>query len=152
MKATLIATAAAIGANVVAADSVQGFDISNYQPNVDFKAAYSSGARFVIIKVCSSLDERPYGYQALSLCIAQLCKLLSLTLQFSTFRLQKAHPISTLSSRITTSMLPTLVSSVEATTLPTPVRPLGPHKLSESSRCNYMRLSKANLKLPIATS
>lgn len=31
--------------------SVQGFDISNYQGNVDFAAAYSSGARFVIIKV-----------------------------------------------------------------------------------------------------
>jgi hypothetical protein len=33
------------------AAEVQGFDISNYQPNVDFGAAYSSGARFVIIKV-----------------------------------------------------------------------------------------------------
>ena len=31
--------------------TVQGFDISNYQPNVDFRAAYNSGARFVIIKV-----------------------------------------------------------------------------------------------------
>ena len=31
--------------------TVQGFDISSYQPNVDFKAAYASGARFVIIKV-----------------------------------------------------------------------------------------------------
>ncbi|KAL2042564.1 hypothetical protein N7G274_005058 [Stereocaulon virgatum] len=30
--------------------TVQGFDISNYQPNVNFKAAYNSGARFVIIK------------------------------------------------------------------------------------------------------
>lgn len=30
---------------------VQGFDISDYQPKVDYKAAYSSGARFVIIKV-----------------------------------------------------------------------------------------------------
>lgn len=30
---------------------IQGFDISNYQPNVDFKGAYGSGARFVIIKV-----------------------------------------------------------------------------------------------------
>ncbi|KAI1820508.1 glycoside hydrolase family 25 protein [Xylaria intraflava] len=30
--------------------AVQGFDISNYQPSVDFAAAYSAGARFVIIK------------------------------------------------------------------------------------------------------
>ena len=33
------------------ASSVQGFDISHYQPNVDFQGAYNSGARFVIIKV-----------------------------------------------------------------------------------------------------
>ncbi|KAL9081745.1 MAG: hypothetical protein Q9159_007078 [Coniocarpon cinnabarinum] len=33
---------------------VQGFDISHYQPNVDFEAAYSSGARFVIIKATES--------------------------------------------------------------------------------------------------
>jgi hypothetical protein len=31
--------------------TVQGFDISDYQPNVNFKGAYDSGARFVIIKV-----------------------------------------------------------------------------------------------------
>jgi GH25 family lysozyme M1 (1,4-beta-N-acetylmuramidase) len=31
--------------------TVQGFDISNYQPNVDFASAYRNGARFVIIKV-----------------------------------------------------------------------------------------------------
>jgi hypothetical protein len=35
--------------------SVQGFDISNYQPTVNFSKAYiSGGARFVIIRV------RPY--------------------------------------------------------------------------------------------
>ena len=33
------------------ASSVEGFDISNYQPNVNFSAAYKGGARFVIIKV-----------------------------------------------------------------------------------------------------
>ena len=32
------------------ASTVQGFDISSYQPTVDFASAYSSGARFVIIK------------------------------------------------------------------------------------------------------
>lgn len=36
--------------------TVQGFDISNYQPSVDFSAAYSSGARFVIIKVRESIQ------------------------------------------------------------------------------------------------
>lgn len=35
----------------VAQASVQGFDISNYQGNVNFAGAYSSGARFVMIKV-----------------------------------------------------------------------------------------------------
>lgn len=30
--------------------TVQGFDISNYQPTVNFQGAYNSGARFVIIK------------------------------------------------------------------------------------------------------
>ncbi len=31
--------------------AVQGFDISHYQPNVDYSGAYDSGARFVMIKV-----------------------------------------------------------------------------------------------------
>lgn len=31
--------------------TVQGFDISHYQSNVNFQGAYNSGARFVIIKV-----------------------------------------------------------------------------------------------------
>ena len=31
--------------------TVQGFDISHYQSSVNFAAAYSAGARFVIIKV-----------------------------------------------------------------------------------------------------
>ncbi|KAH9883350.1 glycoside hydrolase family 25 protein [Xylariomycetidae sp. FL2044] len=34
----------------VALAAVPGFDISHYQPSVDFPAAYASGARFVIIK------------------------------------------------------------------------------------------------------
>lgn len=29
---------------------IQGFDVSDYQPNVDWSAAYNSGARFVFIK------------------------------------------------------------------------------------------------------
>lgn len=48
-------TAAAILALAATAHAtVQGFDISNYQPNVNFAGAYSSGARFVIIKVRST--------------------------------------------------------------------------------------------------
>ncbi|KAF2496588.1 putative N,O-diacetyl muramidase [Lophium mytilinum] len=39
----------AVGVGVAEA-VVQGFDISHYQTNVNFGAAYSSGARFVIIK------------------------------------------------------------------------------------------------------
>lgn len=35
------------------AATVKGFDISSYQPNVDFHKAYADGARFVIIKVPS---------------------------------------------------------------------------------------------------
>lgn len=48
MKVTL-ASALTLAATAQAA--VQGFDISHYQPNVDFAAAKASGARFVIIKV-----------------------------------------------------------------------------------------------------
>lgn len=43
------------------AASVQGFDISNWQPDVDFEAAYKSGARFVIIKVCWQAFFAPYS-------------------------------------------------------------------------------------------
>ena len=49
MKST-IATAVALGTTAALAN-VQGFDISHYQPTVDFGATYSDGARFVIIKV-----------------------------------------------------------------------------------------------------
>ena len=31
--------------------SVEGFDISNYQPNVNFEAAKEGGQEFVIVKV-----------------------------------------------------------------------------------------------------
>ncbi|OTA95960.1 glycoside hydrolase family 25 protein [Hypoxylon sp. CO27-5] len=39
-----------LGLGSVALAAVTGFDISHYQSSVDFTAAYSSGARFVIIK------------------------------------------------------------------------------------------------------
>ncbi|KAL2155770.1 hypothetical protein VTH82DRAFT_512 [Thermothelomyces myriococcoides] len=48
MKSVIVAAISAFAAGVQAA--VQGFDISHYQSSVDFKAAYNSGARFVIIK------------------------------------------------------------------------------------------------------
>lgn len=50
------------------ARGVQGFDISHYQPNVDFKGAYNSGARFVIIKVCLSLSLSPCLLSSSHLC------------------------------------------------------------------------------------
>ncbi|KAI1135423.1 glycoside hydrolase family 25 protein [Hypoxylon sp. FL0543] len=43
-------TAIFLGLGSVALAAVPGFDISNYQPNVNFGAAYGDGARFVIIK------------------------------------------------------------------------------------------------------
>lgn len=45
----LAASSALVGA--ASAATVQGFDISSYQGSIDFASAYSSGARFVIIKV-----------------------------------------------------------------------------------------------------
>jgi GH25 family lysozyme M1 (1,4-beta-N-acetylmuramidase) len=53
MKSAAIATLA-LAASVRA--TVQGFDISSYQPSVDFAGAKSSGAGFVIIKVCPCLS------------------------------------------------------------------------------------------------
>lgn len=46
-------------ANTVKRTTVQGFDISHYQGTVDFASAYSSGARFVIIKVKTSMSPSP---------------------------------------------------------------------------------------------
>lgn len=52
LSASLVAAnPAALGKR---ADSVQGFDISGYQTNVDFAGAYDAGARFVMIKVSVS--------------------------------------------------------------------------------------------------
>ncbi|PLN86356.1 N,O-diacetylmuramidase [Aspergillus taichungensis] len=48
MKSTALVSLLA-GARVAYA-GVQGFDISNYQSNVDFAGAYANGARFVMIK------------------------------------------------------------------------------------------------------
>jgi GH25 family lysozyme M1 (1,4-beta-N-acetylmuramidase) len=48
MKTAILSLLVAAG---VTQASVQGFDISNYQANVNFAGAYGSGARFVMIKV-----------------------------------------------------------------------------------------------------
>jgi hypothetical protein len=50
MKSAAIATIAALAATAQA--TVQGFDISSYQPSVNFKSAKAGGAGFVIIKAC----------------------------------------------------------------------------------------------------
>ena len=58
--AALAAFAASLGlvsaspTPIEARSSVQGFDISSYQKTVNFKAAYTDGARFVYIKVRSN--------------------------------------------------------------------------------------------------
>jgi GH25 family lysozyme M1 (1,4-beta-N-acetylmuramidase) len=52
MKTTILSLLVAAG---VTQASVQGFDISNYQGDVNFAGAYSSGARFVMIKVSARM-------------------------------------------------------------------------------------------------
>jgi GH25 family lysozyme M1 (1,4-beta-N-acetylmuramidase) len=49
----LLSSVVAVQASAIErrADGVQGFDISNNQPSVDFAAAKADGAEFVIIKV-----------------------------------------------------------------------------------------------------
>jgi GH25 family lysozyme M1 (1,4-beta-N-acetylmuramidase) len=49
----LLASANPTPSEIEARATVQGFDISNYQGAINFAGAYSSGARFVIIKVRS---------------------------------------------------------------------------------------------------
>lgn len=52
MKTAILSLLVAAG---VAQASVQGFDISNYQGNVNFAGAYGAGARFVMIKVSARM-------------------------------------------------------------------------------------------------
>ncbi len=54
MKSFSSIVAGIAGLASVASATVQGFDVSGYQPTVNWGAAYSSGARFVMIKVCCS--------------------------------------------------------------------------------------------------
>ena len=60
--AAVCQAAAALAAPVVQIekrDTVKGFDISHYQPTVNYQGAYNSGARFVIIKVRLSFSPPP---------------------------------------------------------------------------------------------
>ncbi|KAJ3481469.1 hypothetical protein NLG97_g7814 [Lecanicillium saksenae] len=50
MKSFSSIVAGIVGLASVASATVQGFDVSNYQPNPNWAGAYSSGARFVMIK------------------------------------------------------------------------------------------------------
>ena len=67
---TMKFSAAIVSASLagIASATVQGFDISAYQTDVDFSGAYSSGARFVIIKVWSPFHfpPPPFHLSALS--------------------------------------------------------------------------------------
>ena len=62
--------------------TVKGFDISHYQATVNFKAAYSDGARFVIIKVslltfCNQRTSATPSYKLRSFLISNHSRLLS---------------------------------------------------------------------------
>lgn len=54
MKSISSIVAGIVGLASVASATVQGFDVSGYQPTVNWGGAYSSGARFVMIKVTLS--------------------------------------------------------------------------------------------------
>ena len=51
-----ISTVSAAPAGLAVRDTVQGFDISNYQSNVNFTGAYNAGLRFVMIKATESTN------------------------------------------------------------------------------------------------
>jgi hypothetical protein len=53
MKTEVITALALAGA---AQATVQGFDISHYQTDVNYQGAYNAGARFVMIKASSPLS------------------------------------------------------------------------------------------------
>lgn len=51
-----ISIVSAAPAGLAVRDTVQGFDISHYQSNVDFTGAYNAGLRFVMIKATESTN------------------------------------------------------------------------------------------------
>src|ERR1700729_4516306 len=51
-----ISIVSAAPAGLAVRDTVQGFDVSHYQNNVDFTGAYNAGLRFVMIKATESTD------------------------------------------------------------------------------------------------
>lgn len=52
-----IFTAIAGVVSIASAETVQGFDVSDYQSSVNWGAAYNSGARYVMIKVSEKADQ-----------------------------------------------------------------------------------------------
>ncbi|KAH8703118.1 glycoside hydrolase family 25 protein [Talaromyces proteolyticus] len=64
MKSAVSVIAASSALLGVASASVQGFDISNYQGNIDWSGAYNSGARFVIIKATEGTDYIDSGFNS----------------------------------------------------------------------------------------
>lgn len=62
MKPISLAPFFALAAPALA--TVQGFDISHYQGTVDFASAYSSGARFVIIKATEGTSYTDPGFSS----------------------------------------------------------------------------------------
>lgn len=134
MKTAILSLLVAAG---VAQASVQGFDISGYQGTVNFAGAYSSGARFVMIKVCARSKWADYDIVLNS----------RLTLFVAKFTRQPRVPrTSTAASRAIT-LVPLLPgSSEEAITLPiltlarAPRRPISSWLMAEAgptmaSRC-----------------
>lgn len=72
----LVGLAAAVPEELSKRAEVKGFDVSHYQPNVDFKAAYNTGGlRFVYIKategttykVCLPLQSNAFSAQGIHL-------------------------------------------------------------------------------------
>ena len=117
MKTAILSLLVAAG---VAQASVQGFDISGYQGTVNFAGAYSSGARFVIIKVCAR--SKGAGYDLVSNS--------SLTLFIAKLTRQPRVPLTSTAASQAITPAPLLPGSSEvAITLPilTPARaPLRP--------------------------
>ena len=115
LKSALIASMTLAGAVQA---TVQGFDVSNWQPagTVDFAAAYSSGARFVIIKVS---DQWSLSHVSGTRCLT-----------FS--RPLRARHTLTPASRRTTPRPRARASSVAATTSLTLARPPVPPRPTTS--------------------
>ena len=114
----------------LAAATVQGFDISNYQPSVNFAAAYNSGARFVIIKVRNYLLQESFASTELKSAVPHGqasvkrerigCLIKKMLISYN--RPLRVPVIFLLPSQVSTQELPMLVSSAAGTTSLIPIR------------------------------